>query len=366
MRKTTPIAAFFMITFLASCCVASLSTFYIKSGTLVAESFPFMSYINGKAAASFEKKFEEHLVVRDDLVGLWGAIQYGIFKSGGRKVVVGSDGWLYTTEEFESLKDGDKAEQRLLTLVKNVNEQLKASNIRLAVALVPAKARIYPEYLGKHVFPADRTATYDRVHGAITHLGVPVPDLSALFINHKNDGTPLYFRLDTHWTPEGAVLAAQAMAEAIGKTGIKKTAFKAETAQPEPFEGDLEKYIKTGIFDPIFSPSRDSFARRRTGKTDEEGGGLFGDEDIPVALIGTSYSAIDKWDFEGALKMALQADVLNLADEGQGPLEPMAKFLKDTDLKTTPVRLIIWEIPERFVPTTYGDVKFPENIEGAQ
>ncbi len=364
MRKTSPIAALFMIAFLALSCTASFATFYLKGDKLVPERFPFMSYINGKAALSFEKKFEERLIIRDQLVGAWGAIQYGLFKSGGRKVVVGSNDWLFTTEEFETLKDADEAEHRLLILVKNTNEQLKANNIRLVVALVPAKARIYPEYLGKHVLPADRAATYDRVRSAITNLGIPAPDLAALFQNNKNEDTPLYFRLDTHWTPEGSALAAQAIAEAAGTLeGIKKTSFTVEAAQPETFEGDLEKYIKTGVFEPYFSPARDAFARRKIGKTDSESGGLFGDEDIPVALIGTSYSAIDKWNFEGALKAALQSDVLNLADEGQGPLEPMAKFLKDTDLKSTPIKLVIWEIPERFVPTTYGDVKFPETIE---
>ena len=85
-----------------------------------------------------------------------------------------------------------------------------------------------------------------------------------------------------------------------------------------------------------------------------------------MALIGTSYSAIEKWNFEGALKSALQADVLNLADEGQGPLEPMAKFLKDTDFSRTNIKLVVWEIPERFITTSYGDVIFPDFIEEAQ
>ena len=52
--------------------------------------------------------------------------------------------------------------------------------------------------------------------------------------------------------------------------------------------------------------------------SDEDEQGLFGALSIPVALVGTSCSAPGAWNFDGALKEALCADVLSVAALGQG------------------------------------------------
>ncbi|MBA7714020.1 putative alginate O-acetylase AlgJ [subsurface metagenome] len=75
--------------------------------------------------------------------------------------------------------------------------------------------------------------------------------------------------------------------------------------------------------------------------------GLFDKLQIPVALVGTSYSAGEAWNFDGALKAALEADVLNVAKEGQGPFVPMKKYLESPALDDPRPDVIIWEIPER-------------------
>ena len=69
-----------------------------------------------------------------------------------------------------------------------------------------------------------------------------------------------------------------------------------------------------------------------------------------MALVGTSYSANPLWNFDGFLKEELEADVLNVADERMGPFETMQKYLKDEALETNPPKLIIWEVPERYLP----------------
>lgn len=363
--KSLPVTGVFMIAFLALCCLISLATFVVKRDRLSPEAGGVQAFLSGKIASGFEKKFEEHLLLRDQIVGLWGAVQYGLLKSGGKKVVVGKDGWLFTTEEFENLKNADEAEKRLLTLIEKVNAHLQSHDVKLAVVLVPAKARIYPEYLGWHRLPEERQEVYARVLSSITSMGIPAPDLAALF-EDKKDGKPFYLRLDTHWTPDGAELAANALAQAIDGQFIEDASqsFKTEILLAEAIEGDLEKYIKTSPFQRWMAPERDRISLRKTVRENDDGNaGLFGEETVPVVLVGTSYSAIDKWNFEGALKSALQADVLNLADEGQGPLEPMAKFLKETDLEKSGIKLVIWEIPERFIPVSYDDVIFPQVIE---
>ncbi|MEN0001344.1 MAG: alginate O-acetyltransferase, partial [Pseudomonadota bacterium] len=67
---------------------------------------------------------------------------------------------------------------------------------------------------------------------------------------------------------------------------------------------------------------------------------------------GTSYSAVPAFHFEGFLKQALSADVVNAAAIGQGPFKPMEDFLVTLDALTTPPSQVIWEIPERYLKTT--------------
>ena len=73
-------------------------------------------------------------------------------------------------------------------------------------------------------------------------------------------------------------------------------------------------------------------ARAAAGTDADAGGGLFGTQTIPVTLVGTSYSADERWNFTGALQTALGADVLNLATEGRGPLPPMRELPPTTTL----------------------------------
>jgi alginate O-acetyltransferase complex protein AlgJ len=67
-----------------------------------------------------------------------------------------------------------------------------------------------------------------------------------------------------------------------------------------------------------------------------------------VVLVGTSYSAGPLWSFDSALKVTLQADVLNVAEQGRGPFEPMQELLGSGVLADVQADVVIWEIPERY------------------
>jgi alginate O-acetyltransferase complex protein AlgJ len=68
-----------------------------------------------------------------------------------------------------------------------------------------------------------------------------------------------------------------------------------------------------------------------------------------VALVGTSYSQDERWGFADALKVALGADVLNVAARGEGPFAPMRAYLEGETVVDVPPELVVWEIPERYL-----------------
>jgi alginate O-acetyltransferase complex protein AlgJ len=61
---------------------------------------------------------------------------------------------------------------------------------------------------------------------------------------------------------------------------------------------------------------------------------------------------------EAALEIALGRDVLNVAAEGKGPFQPMSDYLRSDTFKSTPPKLVVWEIPERFVDDDYDQSAF--------
>ncbi|HRC26994.1 MAG TPA: hypothetical protein PKX87_06150 [Alphaproteobacteria bacterium] len=112
------------------------------------------------------------------------------------------------------------------------------------------------------------------------------------------------------------------------------------------------RYIPLGNTDVPGAPVADTleiFSTSRQSGGKEGDAALFGDESLPVALVGTSYSANPSWNFAGFLKEALKADLLNAADEGRGPFVTMDAYLKSKPFLETPPKVLIWEIPERYL-----------------
>ena len=68
-----------------------------------------------------------------------------------------------------------------------------------------------------------------------------------------------------------------------------------------------------------------------------------------IALVGTSYSANALWSFEPQLKGALGADIVNYAEEGHGPIEPMRSFMAKLEAGSISVKTVIWQVLLRYL-----------------
>jgi alginate O-acetyltransferase complex protein AlgJ len=108
-------------------------------------------------------------------------------------------------------------------------------------------------------------------------------------------------------------------------------------------------FIPLGSLRGVLGPPPDRIEETVTVDISGGGGDLFGGLDIPAALVGTSYSASGVWDFDGALKVALGVDVLKVAAEGRGPFVPMREYLDSPTIDNPKPRVVIWEIPERYL-----------------
>lgn len=314
-----------------------------------------LEVVSGAWTAAFEHKLDEEAPHRALALPLWGAIEYFGFGDGRDGVVIGENGVLFTDEELRAYPDEAAVEAAKLDLILRVQAALRARGIGLVVALLPAKARVQGAALGRP-WPAGPAARYDRFLASLAAAGVPAPDLRPALMGLEGSGSPAFLATDTHWSPAGAQATAEALARFIHDQGLlpaQGSAVYTRTFDEEiVHEGDLLKYIPLGPLSDR-GPRPDRLAPPRvTLASGGGGGGLLDEISVPVALVGTSYSFNPRFGFAGALQVALGADVLNAAQEGLGPVSPMVRYLGDDALQESPPQLVIWEIPERYLPRT--------------
>jgi len=361
---TRPLRIFYIALFLAMLlCLGVWSLWSFASFNRTEQ----MTVLNGKWAKAVETHYDDEFPIKRLGTNLWAALDYKLFNEGRPGVVLGRDQWLYSDEEFNPIANSEQFEGENLALIQGVRDTLKQHGVQLVLAIVPAKARLYPEHIGKEAPASLHKDLYQQFHAQVQQAGIIAPDLLAPLQQAKAQGQ-VFLRTDTHWTPMGAEVVAQH----IGATIAQHTPLSGEPQQyvteakpVEAYKGDLTSFLP---LDPLFSdllPKPDQLAQRSTkvaeGSGGEGGDSLFGDSQIPVALIGTSYSANPHWNFLGALQQALHSDVVNYAENGHGPILPMLKYLQTDAFKNSPPQVLVWEFPERYLPMKNDLSEFDPN-----
>jgi len=325
---------------------------------------PEATFVDGGMAKAIETHYDKQFPVKSLGTSLWAGLEFMLFGTGRPGVVIGRDQWLFSDEEFKPVAHADHNISDNWALIRGVNRELARHNVRLVMAIVPAKHRLYPEYVGE-VRPHDlHQGLFHEFHRQAQQASILAPDLLSPLRRTKQQGRQVFLRTDTHWTPEGAEVVARQLGEAIHRNQLLKAkpqVFVTEVVEVKEREGDLVTFLP---FEPLFPellPPPDRLQQRVTEKADADTVDLFGDEQIPVALVGTSYSADPSWNFDGALREALMSDLTNHAESGRGPILPMLKYLQSDDLRNHPPQVVIWEFPERYLPTAFDLSGFDPN-----
>lgn len=216
-------------------------------------------------------------------------------------VVQGQDGWLYPVSELRALSVGrfwgpdaagvsraTKPESAdPLPAILDFQQQLNQAGLQLIVVPVPAKSVIYPEPLAQADGPirwSDTAAAEDsridrwqrEFYDVLRQAGVDVLDLVPRFQQERlGEGRQLlYCRTDSHWTPRGARLAAEAVSEKIGNADWLRQMVRHKSVIRE---GKLK--LRGDLVEP------------QSGVSSEE-------ESVPVMSVttaaGTSFSVVDR------------------------------------------------------------------------
>lgn len=306
-------------------------------------------YFNGGATGQLEKLYRDGLPHRQLAVELVGAARYLLLGEGRRGVVVGENGYLFTDEEFRFPGNQGALLAASVDQIAEVSKTLASRNVKLVIVPLPMKSDIYEQELHRPAASAFAKDIYDNFRAALSQRGISSVDTRSALLAAENR-KQVFLKTDTHWTPAGAEAVAGAVAaQALGEN---PSVYELSSAADAKIEGDLVKYVTGGPFSQLVglgtetvTPVSISAKAASTQVTD-----LFGDTTaIPVALVGTSYSANDLWSFAPLLSFKTGLDVANAALVGQGPVMPMRKYLASLSDTAALPQTVIWEFPIRFL-----------------
>jgi len=158
----------------------------------------------------------------------------------GSKADMGRDGWLFYRPDVRYVVEPDRPDlgdsvgdwvqapegtyqDNVARAIVRFRDQLRDRNIELLVMPVPGKPSIYPEMMwrtsqreGKGL-ASPTLSLMEKLHAQ----GVEVVNLFNRFqqVRQNTSKDYLYLAQDTHWTPEGARLAAESVAEKLQALG---------------------------------------------------------------------------------------------------------------------------------------------------
>ena len=308
-------------------------------------------YLHGDVTREVEAVYKTGLPHRAPAIGLLGAMRYKLLGVGKPGMIVGKDEWFFTEEEFAPEANSADRIARSVAEVVRVRDRLAEHGTRLVLVPLPAKSDVYADQVADVYDGRPGRAQYSDFVRRLARSGIQVADTRPVLIAGKTRAE-VFFKTDTHWTPHGADLVAEAVAASVGEDrDWEESAFGLAQAQTVSFWGDLVSFVTDEDYGALAGLEKERAALWQASAPDEGGlTDLFGAEsEFPVVLVGSSYSANPTWSFAEFLKARLAVDVLNVAEEGVGPGTPMFSYLNGPEFADQKPKLVIWEFPTRYI-----------------
>jgi len=311
--------------------------------------------LKGEAASVAEEQIEQQLPLRQSIIEMWAKARFQLFGEGNAGVLIGENGWLFSREEFLWPVDASDRLTKNMALLSQFDALLKENNVQLYIVLLPLKAEVYSQYspyLSAQIQNRLRESVYNELRAS--HHSV-LDGYKVLSVASSKE--TVFLKTDTHWSWQGASLIAEALASQFGHLQ-QGSQFERVLSAPQKRLGDLTTFIPAGEDWLLSELGGDVVSVPTTSLVQDDLTDLFGNEsDTELALVGTSYSADPKWDFIGALQLALNTEIVNYAAEGEGPFVPMLRFIEDEVLPQSGIRHVIWEVPVRYMIQEPGVTK---------
>lgn len=317
------------------------ANFAVIIGPPTALTLPRQALLAGGLTRDFEHQYKSTLPHFSPSFGWIGALRYAVLGEARAGAVVGRNGWLFTSEEARALPNSD-ARRAIVAEIQTVQARLAAQGIDLVILVLPAKIDIDSAQSPDAALSANMAGLQADFLTDLRGAGIVAIDPRPVMMNQN---TPVFFATDTHWTPYGAGLAAQAVAAVLPQGTLE---FHVQTSKAKPLTGDLIRFVTEDRLAPMIGlmPEQLSVTTMKAATAPAD---IFDAAPTDIVLIGTSYSANLDWGFADALSRSLGREVENHAAFGLGPVRPMLTYLQSDAFQTNPAKMVIWEFPIRYL-----------------
>ncbi len=279
-----------------------------------------------------------------------------------KMLIPGKDGWIFRSSS--DLRKDFTLTSEALDDLEEMNNALKQHGVVLVMLITPTRGMMeYSELMEekKNQFDYNNIdevwKSYNRSLESMRARGLHVVGLKPI-----KPGESFFYKRDHHWNPDGAHIAARAVADYVktlpAYAKVEKVEFSTRNDGFYDFYGVSKKVFKK-LCGTDQAPERivRNITERKVESTAQDA--LFDDIRTPgIVLAGTSNSTQEPSfsNFEGFLKEELSADIMNMSVSGGGLDTAITAYLNSKYYRDQPANIVIWEIPG------YYDISFEKNF----
>ena len=184
--------------------------------------------------------FEGHCALRQEMVTGYSYVTTKVFRtSSSKSVIYGKNGWMFYTDTLGDYTGSDIMSERemfdAVRTLKLIDRYCKANGIKFYFVTAANKNSLYGENMPYYYKKSDKPGNRVLLGEKIRAEGINYIDLYDAF---KAENKVLYHKTDSHWTNEGAALAAKTIHEATGQMYVERYN-KAPYKVKKEFKGDL-------------------------------------------------------------------------------------------------------------------------------
>ncbi|MDO8902239.1 MAG: hypothetical protein Q7V15_12900 [Phenylobacterium sp.] len=245
----------------------------------------------------------DHFALREAAIWVGARLErrLGVTTPAQAMAVMGEGGQMFLTEGLLRSTGQDTDPQRAgdyADFVCQVAARLAARGTVLATGLAPSPGTILTDQTPPWARPAVTPSDHDLILAALSACGAPVSDLRPA-LRAAADSAAMYRRFDSHWTPKGALVAYNEMAEALGRPDWRWAHEDLAWAEVRVDDGDLPRMAgMPPAIETLEIHDRTGLTPRMTRQALDAYGGPIpafsvrsGTEGPSVVIIGDSFTA---------------------------------------------------------------------------
>ena len=204
-----------ILVFFSLCLVPSLGLLVVgESGGSVREQVEQAPRWGGEVLTETANWLGNHFALRRELITLWARLNARLGTSVEEQVILGREGWLYftpTLRDFTGEHLGAEELENIARHLSRLQREAEERGMTFLFTVAPNKNTLYPEYMPAWAQQRRGEGNLSLLTPYLDRYGVNYVDLTALDMP--------YYRTDSHWTAEGAAMAADTLLEALGYEG---------------------------------------------------------------------------------------------------------------------------------------------------